>query len=114
MSPHARARALLHLRARDRRTVSAAKLSAFVREQLAGRDTIDSRALKVDSVEALRALQTLCTISMANASGRRGLKMVARSMSIGFTTERVETAVDANQPISHVPFAIESKIKKKG
>ena len=114
MSPHARARALLHLRARDRRTVSAAKLSAFVREQLAGRDTIDSRALKVDSVEALRALQTLCTISMANASGRRGLKMVARSMSIGFTTERVETAVDTSQPISHVPFAIESKVKKKG
>lgn len=114
MSPTAKARALLHLRARDRRTMSAPKLAAFVREQLDGKDSMDSRLLKIDSVEALRALQTLCTISMANASRRRSLVMAARSMSIGFTTERVETMVDTNQPISHVPFAVEAKSKKKG
>ncbi|WP_329837268.1 Wadjet anti-phage system protein JetA family protein [Stenotrophomonas geniculata] len=106
MSPEQAARARLALMARDRRTMSLPKLAAFVRLQLGEADTVASATLRIDSIEAVRALQTLCTISTANASTSKLLRANARAMSSGFTTIRLEGEQDEHQGISHLPFVI--------
>ncbi|RXV65392.1 hypothetical protein D1006_35525 [Burkholderia stabilis] len=106
MSAEQEARARLALMARDRRTMSLPKLAAFVRQQLGEANAMSSIALKVDSIEAVRALQVLCTIAAANATPSKVLRANARAMSSGFTTVRMEGDEDQNQRISHLPFTI--------
>lgn len=108
MSPQAQARARLSLRAKERRMMSAPKLARLVREQLGDRASMGSDEMRADTVESLRALQVLCTVAMANASGSRELALKARELARGFTARRLEGEQPvAPQPISHAPFQIE-------
>jgi hypothetical protein len=111
MSAEQEARARLALLARDRRTMSLPKLAAFVRQQLGDANEVPSRALQVDSIESVRALQVLCTIAAANATPSKLLRATARAMASGFTTVRVEDDEDKSKGISHLPFTITRTIK---
>lgn len=111
MSPEQEARARLALMARDRRTMSLPKLAEFVRQQLGEVDTLPSAALKVDTIESVRALQVLCTIAAANATPSQLLRANARAMSSGFTTIRMEGEEDQSKGVSHQPFTIARTIK---
>jgi len=106
MSAEQEARARLALRARDRRSMSLPKLAAYVRGQLGEADSVASADLQVDSIEAVRALQVLCTVSAANAAGSKLLRANARAMSSGFTTVRMEGEEETDKGISHLPFTI--------
>ncbi len=106
MSAEQEARARLALMARDRRTVSLPKLAAYVRQQLGEADSVHSRALQVQSIESVRALQVLCTVAAANATPSKLLRLNARAMSSGFTTVRMEGHEDRSKGISHMPFLI--------
>ena len=110
MSAEQEARARLALRARDRRSMSLPKLAAYVRGQLGEADSVSSADLQVDSIESVRALQVLCTVSAANAAGTKLLRANARAMSSGFTTVRMEGEEEAEEVadkgISHLPFTI--------
>lgn len=106
MSAEQEAQARLALRARDRRTVSLPKLAAFVRQQLRDASAVPSTSLQVDNIEAVRALQVLCTIASANATSSKLLHANARSMSNGFTTVRIEGDENRSKGISHLPFLI--------
>ena len=106
MSAEQEARARLALKARDRRSMSLPKLAAYVRGQLGEADSVASADLQVDSIESVRALQVLCTVSAANAAGTKLLRANARAMSSGFTTVRMESEEEADKGISHLPFMI--------
>lgn len=113
MSAEQEAQARLALQARDRRTVSLPKLAAFVRQQLGDASAVPSTSLQVDSIEAVRALQALCTIAAANATSSKLLHANARSMSSGFTTVRIEGDEDRSKGISHLPFLVARTTKTK-
>lgn len=109
MTAEQEARARLLLKARERRLMTMPKLATFVRTTLNGADVIPSAALPTDSIEAIRALQILCSVSMANASPSRMLQFNAKSMTSGFTTVRTGSAADGSYVmpgISHLPFDI--------
>lgn len=116
MSPEQEARARLALRARDRRSMSLPKLADFVRQQLGQASAMPANSLQIDSIEAVRALQMLCTIAAANAAPNQQLRAHARAMSSGFTTVRMEGQEERDQGISHLPFTIvgTSKAAKGG
>ena len=98
--------ARLALMARDRRTMSLPKLADFVRQQLGEADALSSAALKLDSIESVRALQVLCAIDAANATSSQLLRAHARAMSSGFTTVRTDDEEAQGPGISHRPFTI--------
>lgn len=106
MTPQEEARARLSLRARDRRLMSAPRLAAFVRQELGTADAVASTALKTSSIEGVRALQALCSLSGATASGSAVLMEAARSMASGFRVVRIGTEDDETQGLSHVPFEV--------
>lgn len=114
MTPEQEARARLTLRARERRLMTMPKLAAYVRTQLNGADVISSASLPTDSIESIRALQILCSVSMANASPSRLLQFNAKSMTSGFTTVRKGSLAEGHfvaDGISHLPFDVVRTVK---
>ena len=87
------------LQARDRRVMTFPKLAAFVRMQLAGRDAMTSAELPTDSIEAVRALQMLCTLATEHA-GR------PRPLPGGFIIRRDGKDEQPSPAISHIPFSL--------
>ncbi len=78
------ARARLIFRARDARTMTAPKLATYVAEWLGDEDNVTSRNINVESVEALRAYQTLFGIALPMSSSSRDLVITATTMAKGF------------------------------
>ena len=99
ISPERAAYARLVLQARDRRVMTFPKLAAFVRMQLAGRDAMTSAELPTDSIEAVRALQMLCTLATEHA-GR------PRPLPGGFIIRRDGKDEQPSPAISHIPFSL--------
>ena len=99
ISPERAAYARLVLQARDRRVMTFPKLAAFVRTQLAGRDAMTSAELPTDSIEAVRALQMLCTLATEHA-GR------PRPLPGGFIIRRDGKDEQPSPAISHIPFSL--------
>ncbi|MEG1028631.1 MAG: hypothetical protein RSE34_00945 [Brevundimonas sp.] len=105
MSPTQEARARLQLKARNRRLMSPPILADLIRRQLNGREHMASTEFAVDSIENVRAFQSLCTVSAAVGSNSAQLKANARLTVNKFKILR--TGVDAVQgEISHVAFDI--------
>lgn len=114
MSPQEEARARLHLRARDRRLMSAPRLAAYVRQQVGSSDSAASTALDTTTVEGVRALQALCVAAGARASGSAALADHARSIASGFTVVRTGTDEEEADGITHIPFDVRLRRRGKG
>ena len=78
------------------------KLAAFVRMQLAGRDAMTSAELPTDSIEAVRALQMLCTAATAHAGAPCPLPG-------GFILRRDGDAEMPSPALSHIPFTLTNR-----
>ena len=102
ISPERAAYARLVLQARDRRAMSWPKLTAFLRAQLAGRESITSADLPTDSIEAVRALQMLCTAATAHAGAPCPLPG-------GFILRRDGDAEMPSPALSHIPFTLTNR-----
>lgn len=109
MTAEQEARARLMLQARDRRSMSAPKLATFVRGQLQGRDTMASTDMAFGSIEALRALQILCAVSTAGASGSVSLRDNARAMTSGFSVVQTGSEDIESTGVSHIAFDIRAR-----
>lgn len=112
MTPEEEARARLMLRARDRRLISAPKLTAFAMAQLGDADRVPSADFKVESIENVRALQALSVVAMANASKSPILRANGGSLVRGFRVARSDDEAEEDHGVSHLPFEILRPTKK--
>jgi hypothetical protein len=113
MSPEEEARARLMLKAKERRMISSAKLSAFAIRQLGETRGVSTAAIEAKSIEDIRALQALSVVAMSNASGSSLLKGNAASLVHGFRVNRSQEPVEELHGFSHLGFDITKPEKKK-
>ena len=106
ISDYERARARVMMRARDARSMTAPKLSAYVSQALAGEDTVLGDMLPLNSIEQLRAYQELQSIAMAMGSGSIRLASDARRLVHGFDVRTQDNNEGDHPLISGKPFAI--------
>ena len=111
-SPEQELLAQLMLAARDVRSITPPKLAEFIRRQIALGGEKNSDELSINSVADVRALQTLSTLSMANASGSASLRATALLMQRGFNVRQDSEIEHANPWISHIAFTVERKARK--
>jgi hypothetical protein len=100
------ARTALRLRAREARTVTPAKLAAYLQRQLAGKTALNGAELHIDSVADFRALQTLMSLAAANRSGDRALRLAALSMARGYRVAFTDTEEQPGPYLSSRPFDV--------
>lgn len=105
MSPSQEALARLQLKARNRRLISPPRLAELIRQQLTGRDQLSSIEFNLDTIENVRAFQSLCTVSAAVGSNSAQLKANARLTVNKFKIQRAGDD-DVAAAISHVEFEI--------
>lgn len=101
------ARARLQLRARDARTVTPPKLAEFVRGQLDENGQQKSDQLAIESIQDIRAMQTLSAVSMAMSSPSRTLRLGAMTVARGFLVHRDGELEKSGPWLSLVPFRLE-------
>lgn len=117
LSTEEEARARVLLRARAARSITAPKLAEFVRQSLDGSAAIDSALLEIDSIEDVRALQTLSVLALAMTGDSRALRIAAMNMARGFTVQLDDADEVPAAWISHTPFRVvlrQRTIKKEG
>lgn len=102
------ARSRIMLRARDARAITAPKLAAFIRHQLAGGSEIQSRAMTLKGVADVRAYQALGAAAAAMGSGSRHLQMTARALVRGAEVVLSGGAEEDHPFITGKPFVVEA------
>lgn len=105
MSPTQEARARLQLKARNRRLMSPPRLAELIRQQLEGRERLSSTEFNLETIENVRAFQSLCTVSTAVGSNSTQLNANARLTVNKFKIQR-SGDTDVPAAISHVEFDI--------
>ncbi len=112
-SPREIAHARLMQRAREARSVTVIKLSAYVASALDGREQTSNDKLPLSSVEELRAYQTLQTVSMAQGSGSVRLARDSRILARTFDATPTGENEVAHPYISGRPFLIRPRRIKR-
>lgn len=107
LSTEQEALARVILRARDARSLTPPKLAEFVRRELNGDVEMHSSRLHIETIEDVRALQTLAALSMAMSSDSRTLRIGAMTMARGFLVQQDGEAEIPAAWLSHVPFHVE-------
>lgn len=107
LSTEQTARAQLMLKARDARSMTPPKLAEFVRREMRANGEVASDELHIESIQDVRALQTLAALSFAMSSDSRLLRIGAMTMARGFSVQQ-ESDEESDAPwLSHVPFRVE-------
>lgn len=109
VSDESLARANITNRARTNRTVTPAKIHAYLESQLAGKSAARSEELKVESITDVRIYQTLASVGMQMEAKGRKLRMDAMIMTPGFKVASTDEQEVPGEPISGVPFIIEAR-----
>lgn len=109
LSTEEEARSRILLRARNVRSMTPPKLAAFVLRAVDGKDRVNSEELAVASIEDVRALQTLSSLSMAMSENSRALRIGAMTMARGFTVQQEGTDELEGRWISHVRFRVDMR-----
>ncbi len=95
------------LRARDARSVTPPKLTAYVLAQLNGGQRIDSENLSPQSLTDIRCLQSLSTVGLAMSANSRRLYLSAMTLARGFRVDMREEPEAESPWISGRPFVVE-------
>lgn len=106
------ARAQIMLRARAARTMTPARLSAFVLANLADKEAIGHDELKISGVSDLRAFQVLQMHSLALAAQSRRLQFAALSACRGFRVTASDQSESPHPLISGAPFLVAARKPK--
>lgn len=101
------ARSQLMLRARDARSVTPPKLTAYVLAQLNGEPRIDSENMSPQSLTDVRCLQSLSTVGLAMSANSRRLYLSAMTLARGFRVDMREEPEAESPWISGRPFVVE-------
>ena len=100
------ARKEIRLRARNNRTVTPLKLSAYAGIQLDGKDSIGNEDLKISSSSDVRMYQTLSALSLQMSAKSRKMRMDALAMTRGFRVVIKDEPETPHEHISSVPFTV--------
>lgn len=100
------ARAELLVRVRNARTMTAPKLAAWVLTWFDGSDHLESDDIPIESIEALRAWQTLSALALSMSSNSRHLYATATSMARGFRVTFSDAEERAHEYIGGRPFSV--------
>ncbi|MBR8380493.1 hypothetical protein KDW20_32445 [Burkholderia cenocepacia] len=100
------ARAELMVRARNSRTMTAPKLAAWVLEWLDGGDRLESDEIPIESIEALRAWQTLAALALPMSSNSRHLYATATSLARGFRVRFSDVEEKDHKYVGGQPFSV--------
>ncbi len=101
------ARSRIMLRARDVRSVTPPKLTAYVLRQLNGEARITSENLSPQSLTDVRCFQALATVGLAMNANSRRLYLSALTLARGFRVDMREEQEAASAWISGRPFVVE-------
>lgn len=101
------ARSRIMLRARDVRSVTPPKLTAYVLAQLNGKKRIDSENMSPQSLTDVRCFQVLSTVGLAMSANSRRLYLSALTLARGFRVDMREEPEAESAWISGKPFVVE-------
>ncbi|MBA4192352.1 MAG: hypothetical protein C0467_30645 [Planctomycetaceae bacterium] len=111
-SPYEMARARLMKRAREARSMTAPKLSAYVSRVLAGASEAASETLPLETIEQLRAYQVLQSVAMAMDSGSVRLAADSRRLAHGFEVHATGEEELQHAYLSGRPFVIQRRPRR--
>ncbi|MCV2219881.1 Wadjet anti-phage system protein JetA family protein [Thauera sp. Sel9] len=107
------ARARLRETARNARMVTAPRLASFVAGHIDPAGELRSTDIEIESIEDLRAFQTLSSLALAMSTRSRQLRLNARSMARGFSTQITSTGEEPGSHLSGAPFLVSVQFKRK-